>query len=101
MLVVTASEYIQSTAGFSGIVTYLALYIGLVLFIACAAILALQQLSEASDNARAYQVLAELGAEKGLASRALFCSDWCVLPVPTAYGSCARYLCDVHYGFCH
>ena len=72
MLVVTASEYIQSTAGFSGIVTYLALYIGLVLFIACAAILALQQLSEASDNARAYQVLAELGAEKGLASRALF-----------------------------
>ena len=32
----------------------------------------LQQLSEASDNARAYQVLAELGAEKGLASRALF-----------------------------
>ncbi len=72
MLVVTASQYIQGTAGFSGIVTYLALYIGLVLFIACAAILALQQLSEASDNARAYQVLAELGAEKGLASRALF-----------------------------
>ena len=72
MFVVTASQYIQSTVGLSGIVTYLALYIGLVLFIACAAILALQQLSEASDNARAYQVLAELGAEKGLASRALF-----------------------------
>ena len=72
MFVVTASQYIQSAVGLSGIVTYLALYIGLVLFIACAAILALQQLSEASDNARAYQVLAELGAEKGLASRALF-----------------------------
>ena len=73
MFVVTVfSVTFKSTVGLSGIVTYLALYIGLVLFIACAAILALQQLSEASDNARAYQVLAELGAEKGLASRALF-----------------------------
>ncbi|MBF0911237.1 MAG: ABC transporter permease [Atopobiaceae bacterium] len=72
LLTSTSSQSVQAYAGLSAIVTYLALYIGLILFIACATILALQQLSEASDNARAYQVLAELGAEKGLASRALF-----------------------------
>ena len=31
ILIVTASQYIRATAGLSGIVTYLALYIGLVL----------------------------------------------------------------------
>lgn len=72
ILTTTTAQYLSNYAGLSAIVTYLALYIGLILFIACSAILALQQLSEASDNARAYQVLAELGAEKGLASRALF-----------------------------
>ena len=53
-------------------VTYLALYIGFILLIACASIFALQQLSEASDNVRAYRVLAELGAERSTANRALF-----------------------------
>ena len=53
-------------------VTCLALYIGFILLIACASIFALQQLSEASDNVRAYRVLAELGAERSTANRALF-----------------------------
>ncbi len=73
MLVVTASEYIQGTTGLSGIVTYLALYIGLVLFIACAAILALQQLSEASDTLALTKFLQSLVPRRALqVARSLF-----------------------------
>ncbi len=101
MFVVTASQYIQSTVGLSGIVTYLALYIGLVLFIACAVILALQQLSEASDNAHVpTKSWRKLGAEKGLTSRALFVRMACT-SCSTAYGSCARNMRNIYYGFCH
>ncbi len=79
VLVVTASQYIQSV-GLSGIVTYFWLYIGLVLFIACAAVWLFSSSSEASDNARAYQVLAELGAE-GPCSLASICPATCAMPI--------------------
>ena len=48
----------------NGVVSYLAIYIGFVLVIACAAILAIQQLSGVSDASRNYRVLSELGCDK-------------------------------------
>ena len=51
---------------------YLAIYLGFVLVIACAAILAIQQLSDASDNAQRYGLLRKLGAPEGMISSALF-----------------------------
>lgn len=48
----------------NGAVSYLAIYIGFVLVIACAAILAIQQLSGVSDASRNYRVLSELGCDK-------------------------------------
>lgn len=68
----SAKETAERTSLMTAAVTYLALYIGFILLIACASIFALQQLSEASDNVRAYRVLAELGAERSTANRALF-----------------------------
>lgn len=47
-----------------GTVSYLAIYIGFVLVVACAAILAIQQLSGVSDASRNYRVLSELGCDK-------------------------------------
>jgi putative ABC transport system permease protein len=52
--------------------TYMTLYIGLVFLIAAAAVLALQQLSEASDNAERYGLLRKLGTEEKMINRALF-----------------------------
>lgn len=45
----------------TGLISYMAIYIGFVLVIACAAILAIQQLSSASDAASGYRTLSELG----------------------------------------
>lgn len=54
------------------VITYVIIYIGLVFLITSAAVLALQQLSESSDNAERYTLLRKLGAEKRMLSRALF-----------------------------
>lgn len=65
------ADVIEQSASLSTIIAYLAIYLGFVLTVACAAILAIQQLSEASDNARRYGLLRKLGAPAGMADRAL------------------------------
>ena len=68
----TRAEVIDQSISLSTIVAYLAIYLGFVLVIACAAILAIQQLSDASDNAQRYGLLRKLGAPEGMISSALF-----------------------------
>lgn len=52
--------------------TYIAIYLGFTFLIAGAAILAIQQLSEASDNVSRYGLLRRLGAEPKMIHGALF-----------------------------
>jgi putative ABC transport system permease protein len=54
------------------IVAYLALYLGIVFLIASAALLAIAQLSETSDNIGRYRLLARIGTEDGMLYRAAF-----------------------------
>lgn len=68
----TRTMVLEQSVGLSTIIAYLAVYIGFVLVMACAAILAIQQLSEASDNARRYSLLRKLGTPEPMISRALF-----------------------------
>lgn len=65
------AEY-ESAANEKTLTSYMTLYFGLVFLIAAAAVLALQQLSEASDNAERYGLLRKLGAEESMVSQALF-----------------------------
>lgn len=67
----TAQGLLEQSSGTTVVVTYLAIYIGFMLLVSCATVLALQQLSEAADNVSRYRVLAELGADRRLISRAL------------------------------
>jgi putative ABC transport system permease protein len=69
---ITKADIYDSFAGTKTISTYMTLYIGLVFLIAAAAVLALQQLSEASDNAERYGLLRKLGTEEKMINRALF-----------------------------
>ena len=62
-LVETGQNIADATVGTTVIVVYLAIYIGFILLVTCASVLAVQQLSEAADNIGRYRVLAELGAE--------------------------------------
>jgi putative ABC transport system permease protein len=57
--------------GLTTVVSYLAIYIGFVLVVACAAILAIQQLTAASDNRKRYVLLSKLGASKSMLDSAL------------------------------
>lgn len=68
----TGAQILESSKSLTITVSYLAIYIGFVLLVSCAAVLALQQLSEAADNVGRYRVLLELGAERRLVRRALF-----------------------------
>ncbi len=53
------------------LVLYMGLYLGLVFLLTAAAVLALQQLSQAADNAQRYQLLSKLGAPESMRRGAL------------------------------
>jgi putative ABC transport system permease protein len=53
-------------------VAYLAVYLGIVFLIISAVVLAITQLSEASDNIARYELLRKLGADGGMINKALF-----------------------------
>lgn len=60
---VTRSEMYTQAAQMNGLISYLAIYIGFVLVVACAAILSIQQLSNVADGSRSYRVLAQIGCD--------------------------------------
>lgn len=62
----------ESSVTTKAIIAFLAIYLGIVFMIACAAILAIQQLSEATDNVERYNLLKKLGVERRELNHALF-----------------------------
>lgn len=52
--------------------SYIATYIGIIFLIICSAILALQQLSESSDNIERYKLLRKLGTEEKEINKSIF-----------------------------
>lgn len=78
----------------TGLISYMAIYIGFVLFIACAAILAIQQLSNASDSAGSYRTLSELGCSERLIFGSLRAQVAIAFALPLAVGL-AHSLCAI------
>lgn len=62
----------DSSVGLGVIVTFLGIYLGVVFLISSAAILALKNLSEASDNRNRYIILRSIGADDKLIRKSLF-----------------------------
>lgn len=60
---ITRSEMYAQAAQMNGLISYLAIYIGFVLVVACTAILSIQQLSNVADGSRSYRVLAQIGCD--------------------------------------
>ncbi len=71
MSLATREGVAKASESTTGMVSYLAIYIGFVLVVSCAAILAIQQLSGASDSALRYRTLSELGCPDRLIYRSL------------------------------
>lgn len=67
-----------------GIGSFMAIYLGLILLVAAACLLAIQQLTQALDTRHDYTKLLQLGATTGIASRALFAQVCFYFFVPAA-----------------
>lgn len=61
---INRNEIIEQTDGMNGMISYLCIYIGFVLVIACAAIISIQQLSNVADSAKSVRVLSEVGCDR-------------------------------------
>ena len=68
---ISKEEVYEQSTGLSTIITYIAIYIGLVFLITCAAVLALQQLSENADNIEKYQLLSKIGTSQKMINHAI------------------------------
>ncbi|MGL4737521.1 MAG: FtsX-like permease family protein, partial [Cellulosilyticaceae bacterium] len=62
----------DASVGLSAIMTYLTVYIAIILLITSAAILALQQLTESEDNKVRYDLLRKLGVDEAVINRTLY-----------------------------
>lgn len=63
---------VESSNGLGAMTTFIGLYLGIIFLISSAAILALKELSESTDNVNRYQMLRKLGADEKMISKALF-----------------------------
>ncbi len=66
------------------LVLFMGLYLGMVFLLTAAAVLALQQLSQAADNVQRYQILSRLGAPDKMRRRALFTQVFLAFFLPLA-----------------
>lgn len=70
---ITTKTMIQdSSVGSSTMIVFVGIYLGIVFLISSAAVLALQQLSEASDNLDRYTILKKIGVSKIGINKAIF-----------------------------
>lgn len=61
-----------SGAGLNAMITFIGVYLGIIFSITSAAILAIGQLSESSDNKERYEILRKIGADDKMINRSLF-----------------------------
>lgn len=54
----------ENSIGLGAMVTFIGLYLGIIFLISCAAILALKELSESSDNVEKFNMLRKIGVDE-------------------------------------
>ena len=62
----------EASIGLATIVTFIAIYLGIIFLIASSAILALKQLTDSSDNKQRYTILRKIGCDEKMINKALF-----------------------------
>lgn len=65
-------EISEESIGKGALVTFIAIYLGIIFLISSAAILALKELSESSDNKERFNILRKIGTDEKMINRALF-----------------------------
>ena len=85
---ITRDSMIEQAMGLKMLITYLALYIGLVLLVATAAVLAIQLLSLTIDSAGRYRALSRLGCDTSMLSRSLLAQVVIYFVLPLVVAAC-------------
>ncbi len=67
----TKIAIIESSVGIVTIVLFIAIYLGIIFLISSAAILALKQLTESSDNKQRYTILRKIGCDEKMINKSL------------------------------
>lgn len=67
----TKIDFYEKSVGLAAIITFIAIYLGIIFLISGAAILALKQLSDSADNKERYCILRKIGAENTMIHKAL------------------------------
>lgn len=65
-------EIYDNAAGLGATMAYLGIYLGLIFIITSSVILAIQQLTEATDNIERYRLLKEIGVDQKMINKAIF-----------------------------
>ena len=68
----TKTTIMESSIGLVTIITFIAIYLGIIFLIASSAILAIQQLTESSDNKQRYTILRKIGCDEKMINSSLF-----------------------------
>ncbi len=70
--ITTRLSIIEASVGLGALVTFIGLYLGIVFLIASAAILALKELTESTDNKERFRILRKIGTDEKMINKALF-----------------------------
>ena len=84
----TRAQMIGQMQGMKLAITYLALYIGLVMLLTVAAVLAIQLISLTIDSLKRYRTLSRLGCDTRMLSRSLFAQITIYFLLPLLVGVC-------------
>lgn len=68
----TKIDIYESSKGLGAMVTFVGLYLGIIFLISSAAILALKELSESTDNKERFNMLRKIGTDEKMINKALF-----------------------------
>lgn len=82
----TRFQNYESTNSMNGLISYLAIYIGFVLVVACAAILTIQQLSGVADSSKNCRILSELGTSRSEIMRSVLVQQAIFFVFPLVMG---------------
>ncbi|MDG6880148.1 ABC transporter permease protein YxdM [Clostridium perfringens] len=69
---ITKKEIYDNAAGLGATMAYLGIYLGLIFTITSAVVLAIQQLTESTDNVERYRLLKEIGVDQKMINKAIF-----------------------------
>jgi len=81
----TKISIMEASKGLTTIIIFIAIYLGITFLIASAAILALKQLTESSDNKQRYTILRKIGCDEKMINKALFMQIFIFFMLPLVF----------------